>query len=193
MWKRVITTYESLLKHIDASADGALGDIDAAEGKYDASYDAYVRCLSSINERLQELRFGRKVAEKTPSRGSAEEIAGTSAEVRQMQRVDTPVQTGLMTGLQRGGSSVSNISITCSITSQERVSVAPVLDVVHNLNLPPCDTVIFKGDFLSWPTFRDLFKAVYINNSRLSDIERLLHLVRKTSGDARDIVSVSAD
>ncbi|XP_061396698.1 uncharacterized protein LOC133332313, partial [Musca vetustissima] len=62
-------------------------------------------------------------------------------------------------------------------------------DSVHNLALPPCDTDVFEGDFHSWPTFRDLFTAVYINNSRLSDIERLCHLVRKTSGEAREIVS----
>ena len=59
----------------------------------------------------------------------------------------------------------------------------------HNLTLPPCDTDVFEGDYLSWPTFRDLFTAVYINNSRLSKIERLCHLVRKTSGEAREIVS----
>lgn len=55
--------------------------------------------------------------------------------------------------------------------------------------LPPCDTEVFQGDFLSWPAFRDLFTAVYIRNARLSDIERLCHLRRKTSGDAQEIVS----
>ncbi|XP_070075146.1 uncharacterized protein [Drosophila takahashii] len=33
--------------------------------------------------------------------------------------------------------------------------------------LPPCDTEVFEGDYLKWPTFRDLFTAVYVNNTRL--------------------------
>jgi len=37
--------------------------------------------------------------------------------------------------------------------------------------LPPCDTEVFTGDYLRWPTFRDLFTAIYINNQRLSPVE----------------------
>ncbi|XP_037809054.1 uncharacterized protein LOC119601889 [Lucilia sericata] len=62
-------------------------------------------------------------------------------------------------------------------------------NVSHNLPLPPCDTDIFNGDYLSWPTFRDLFTALYINNSRLSNIERLCYLVKRTDNEAREIVS----
>ncbi|XP_037828692.1 uncharacterized protein LOC119616431 [Lucilia sericata] len=62
-------------------------------------------------------------------------------------------------------------------------------NVSHNLPLPPCDTDIFSGDYLSWPTFRDLFTALYINNSRLSNIERLCYLVKRTDKEAREIVS----
>ncbi|XP_037806234.1 uncharacterized protein LOC119600209 [Lucilia sericata] len=59
----------------------------------------------------------------------------------------------------------------------------------HNLTLPPCDVDTFGGDYVSWPTFRDLFTAIYINSSRLSNIERLCHLIRKTEGEAKDIVT----
>ncbi|XP_061399721.1 uncharacterized protein LOC133335463, partial [Musca vetustissima] len=58
----------------------------------------------------------------------------------------------------------------------------------YSFNLPPCDTEVFNGDYMSWPTFRDMFTAVYINNSRLSPVERLFHLTQKTKGEARDIV-----
>lgn len=58
----------------------------------------------------------------------------------------------------------------------------------YSFNLPPCDTEIFNGDYMSWPTFRDMFTAVYIRNSRLSPVERLFHLTQKTKGEARDIV-----
>ncbi|KAH8241913.1 hypothetical protein KR026_000717, partial [Drosophila bipectinata] len=39
------------------------------------------------------------------------------------------------------------------------------------------------------PTFRDLFTAIYIQNSRLTPVEKLFHLLSKTSGDAHAIVS----
>lgn len=48
---------------------------------------------------------------------------------------------------------------------------------------------VFSGDYLKWPSFRDLFTAVFINNSRLSNVEKLFHLNSKTSGDAKAIVS----
>ncbi|KAH8321719.1 hypothetical protein KR074_005646, partial [Drosophila pseudoananassae] len=34
--------------------------------------------------------------------------------------------------------------------------------------LPPVDTEVFAGDYLRWPSFRDLFTAIYIQNSRLT-------------------------
>ena len=37
----------------------------------------------------------------------------------------------------------------------------------HSFYVPPCDIEIFSGDYLKWPSFRDLFTAVYVNNSRL--------------------------
>lgn len=56
-------------------------------------------------------------------------------------------------------------------------------------NLRPCDTEIFKGDYLKWPTFRDLFTAIYVNNQRLSPVKKLFHLNSKTSGEAYSIVA----
>ncbi|XP_036347521.1 uncharacterized protein LOC118756892 [Rhagoletis pomonella] len=58
----------------------------------------------------------------------------------------------------------------------------------HNIHLPPCDTDVFKGDYLSWPSFRDMFTAIYILNKRLTPVEKLFHLNQKTQGEAKDIV-----
>jgi len=55
--------------------------------------------------------------------------------------------------------------------------------------LPPCDTEVFTGNYLRWPTFRYMFTAIYINNPRLTSVEKLFHLNAKTSGDAHTIVS----
>lgn len=57
-----------------------------------------------------------------------------------------------------------------------------------SIHLPPCDTEPFNGDYLSWPTFRDLFTALYIKNNRLSPVEKLFHLNNKTRGEAREVV-----
>ncbi|XP_049316322.1 uncharacterized protein LOC125779271 [Bactrocera dorsalis] len=61
--------------------------------------------------------------------------------------------------------------------------------VRYTINLPPCDTEIFHGDVLQWPSFRDLFAAIYGNNPRLSPVEKLFHLNQKTRGEAKAIVS----
>jgi len=63
--------------------------------------------------------------------------------------------------------------------------------VPSGCRLPPCDTEVFKGDYLKWPTFRDLFTAVYVNNSRLTSVEKLFHLNAKTSDEAKAIVAKS--
>ena len=69
-------------------------------------------------------------------------------------------------------------------------SKAAEKDTAHSsFHVPPCDIEIFSGDYLKWPSFRDLFTAVYINNTRLSKVEKLFHLNAKTSGDAKEIVS----
>ncbi|XP_065368859.1 uncharacterized protein LOC135961295 [Calliphora vicina] len=62
-----------------------------------------------------------------------------------------------------------------------------VPNICSSISIPPCDTGVFHGDYVSWPTFRDMFTAIYINNSRLSPVERLFYLFRKTDGEARDV------
>ncbi|KAH8241591.1 hypothetical protein KR038_000890, partial [Drosophila bunnanda] len=48
---------------------------------------------------------------------------------------------------------------------------------------------VFAGDYLRWPTFKNLFTAIYIHNSRITPVEKLFHLLSKTSGDANAIVA----
>ncbi|XP_065356165.1 uncharacterized protein LOC135950558 [Calliphora vicina] len=61
----------------------------------------------------------------------------------------------------------------------------------HRFHLPPCEIETFHGNYESWPTFRDLFTAMFIQNSTLSPVEKLFHLNQKTSGEAREIVKKS--
>ncbi|XP_073845545.1 uncharacterized protein isoform X1 [Musca autumnalis] len=55
--------------------------------------------------------------------------------------------------------------------------------------LPACDTDVFKGGYNAWPSFRDLFTAIYIRGSKLSNVEKYFHLTQKTSGEARELIS----
>ena len=56
------------------------------------------------------------------------------------------------------------------------------------IHLPPCDTDIFYGDYVNWPTFRDMFSALHKNNPRLSPVEKLYYLLQKTKGEAHNII-----
>ncbi|XP_075150976.1 uncharacterized protein LOC142225089 [Haematobia irritans] len=58
----------------------------------------------------------------------------------------------------------------------------------QGFTLPPCEIPTFHGDYASWPTFRDMFRAVCIDNPRLSAVEKLFHLNQRTKGEPNDIV-----
>ncbi|XP_075157510.1 uncharacterized protein LOC142230767 [Haematobia irritans] len=61
----------------------------------------------------------------------------------------------------------------------------------HRLRLPPCTTEVFYGDYLSWPSFRDMFKAVYIDCQSITPVEKLFYLRQNTQGEALEIVKKS--
>ncbi|XP_075162763.1 uncharacterized protein LOC142235394 [Haematobia irritans] len=61
----------------------------------------------------------------------------------------------------------------------------------HRLRLPPCTTEIFHGDYLSWPSFRDMFTAVYIDCPSITPVEKLFYLRQNTQGEALEIVKKS--
>ncbi|XP_075158073.1 uncharacterized protein LOC142231346 [Haematobia irritans] len=67
-------------------------------------------------------------------------------------------------------------------------SIAPPNVPTSNFHLPACDTESFRGDYQSWPSFRDMFSAVYVKNSSLSKVQKLFHLRKKTEGEAHEIV-----
>lgn len=78
-------------------------------------------------------------------------------------------------------------------SSTTRPTDIPAQPPAHSsgCRLPPVDTEIFDGDYLRWPTFRDLFTAIYVHNPRLTPVEMLFHLNAKTSGEAKSIVAKS--
>ena len=64
----------------------------------------------------------------------------------------------------------------------------PLTTSVDRFHLPPCDMDAFYGDYSSWPTFRDQFSALYGDQAHISPVEKLCHLMKKTKGEAHDIV-----
>ncbi|XP_073811801.1 uncharacterized protein [Musca autumnalis] len=73
---------------------------------------------------------------------------------------------------------------------KEKVKVVPSTvsqKLSSSVAVPPCDTEVFYGDYASWPSFRDLFTAIYATNKKLSPVEKLYHLFQKTAGEAREI------
>ncbi|XP_059223264.1 uncharacterized protein LOC131997032 [Stomoxys calcitrans] len=56
------------------------------------------------------------------------------------------------------------------------------------IKVPPCDTEVFKGGYEEWPSFRDMFTAVYVNHPKLTPAQKLYHLRNKTQGSAGAIV-----
>ncbi|XP_043862004.1 uncharacterized protein LOC122756464 [Drosophila santomea] len=66
--------------------------------------------------------------------------------------------------------------------SQQAVQASIPAPPQGGCRLPPVECDSFSGDYVHWPTFRDLFSAIYIHNPRLSEVEKLFHLNAKTSG-----------
>ncbi|XP_075150778.1 uncharacterized protein LOC142224886 [Haematobia irritans] len=78
-------------------------------------------------------------------------------------------------GLSARSSSISRVSGTHSTA----------------FHLPPIELNTFHSDYKSWPTFRDMFTAICVNNSKLSPVEKLFYLTQKTKGEAHEIVTKS--
>jgi len=83
-----------------------------------------------------------------------------------------------------------------SLSTEPNLSIRPRAPIISPL------TVRLGGGYrhailkyskgtLKWPTFRDLFTAAYVNNSKLTSVEKLFHLNAKTSGEAKAIVAKS--
>ncbi|XP_075167628.1 uncharacterized protein LOC142239732 [Haematobia irritans] len=64
----------------------------------------------------------------------------------------------------------------------------PTDDTGFSIKVPPCDTELFSGGYDKWPSFRDMFSAIYIKHPKLSPAQKLFHLRAKTRGEANQII-----
>lgn len=58
-----------------------------------------------------------------------------------------------------------------------------------SVNVPSCNAPDFHGSYEEWPSFRDMFTAVYISKVRMPYVQKLLYLRRKAKGEASSIVN----
>ncbi|XP_075150746.1 uncharacterized protein LOC142224853 [Haematobia irritans] len=189
LWTKVQDCFEECVASLQGAGSTKTNDIESVDGKYDASHQAYMNCLSAINRKLGQFRRSRR-SSITSSVSSVDATSRRSIGSHKSNKGSEAILTNNATSsipADRDEQSLRNGN--AAFRDEVARGGPPLCDMVHNLALPPCDTDVFEGNFLDWPTFRDLFQAVYVNNSRLTDVERLCHLVRKTSGEAREIVS----
>ncbi|XP_058980840.1 uncharacterized protein LOC131803508 [Musca domestica] len=97
----------------------------------------------------------------------------------------------------------NSYSTYCRIISKLTEALENMSNIVHSpspslqpspnnpFHLPPIELPTFNGDYRSWPTFRDMFSAVCIRNSKLCPVGKLFHLSQKTKGEAHEIVAKS--
>ncbi|XP_073833229.1 uncharacterized protein [Musca autumnalis] len=168
LWEKVKLQSDICLNYLYEDKNSNKDNLVAADIKFDVAYKCFMNVLSSINRKLGVLRT------------SSQSPTFTSPK----SHIDKPT-------VPRSEDTTTISDVSHRLTPSNNTSFTSCGDVNagHRLNLPPCDIEVFNGDFLSWPTFRDLFSALYINNSGISDIERLCHLKKKTSGDAHEIVA----
>ena len=60
-----------------------------------------------------------------------------------------------------------------------------------HIQLPPCTMEVFRSDYKSWSSFRDMFTAVYVDGANISSVEQLFYLKQFTLGEALEIVKKS--
>ncbi|XP_075157647.1 uncharacterized protein LOC142230914 [Haematobia irritans] len=143
---------------------------EEAKSRWHKLTSEYEKCLSSIE---------KKGADSGDASVSGKESQGDVGNIKEKYKRAYIAYTKCISSLKELGQEIRPKAQTAETGPS------------YSFNLPPCELAVFQGDYMSWPTFRDMFTAVCINNSKLSPIERLFHLVNKTRGEAHDIVSRS--
>lgn len=162
------------------------------------AFDEDYRETSENTQSLPALKFKKRELENLWS-----EIDKKFKQIRESDELNDPLKTESIKFSEivkhfrsaKNFYRVSMISIDESIEAATQLNETPpyIPDPSLNqqnsaFNVHPCDMPTFGGDFKLWASFRDLFKAMYGNNTRLSGVEKLFHLKQKTSGEAKEIV-----
>ncbi|XP_065362020.1 uncharacterized protein LOC135955594 [Calliphora vicina] len=88
----------------------------------------------------------------------------------------------------RGISMITTYLDNLKTATKAEKSIDQGINSMPFVHLPPCDTPIFYGDYKNWPSFRNMFSALYGNNPRLTPVQKLYYLLQKTAKDAHDVI-----
>ncbi|XP_075163178.1 uncharacterized protein LOC142235804 [Haematobia irritans] len=164
------SNFESLdiADQTDSLLEVKLDDLEGRWGKVQGEYENLMLCSESIvsNELKQNAKVNFNIC--------AEAYYETRAQISDILRISintAPRRTARLTLNPYRISETQNVN-----TSEVCIKV------------PPCDTEIFKGSYEEWPSFRDMFTAVYVNHPKLTPAQKLYHLRNKTRGSAGAIV-----
>jgi len=58
-----------------------------------------------------------------------------------------------------------------------------------HIKLPTLALPNFEGDTCSWLHFRDTFEALIVNNTTLSNVQKLHYLIASLKNEAKDLIS----
>ncbi|XP_075167412.1 uncharacterized protein LOC142239506 [Haematobia irritans] len=111
---------------------------------------------------------------------------------------DPKTEQGILESSREKYSKCTHDFLSCKskILDAQKALITPSTTLIENqvsssipcLKVPPCDTEIFYGSYEEWPSFRDMFSAVYGEHPKLSAVQKLYHLRLKTRGQAALIV-----
>lgn len=73
-------------------------------------------------------------------------------------------------------------------TTTEKPSQPPAAQTVITRISIPTNIPKFSGSILEWPSFKDLFSSVVINNDELTNVQKLQHLKLNISGEAAELL-----
>lgn len=178
LWCNIKRCYSLCLRADDASVQD---DLEAIKSKYRLSSNTYINCLSEIIESAKKLNAIERDAAHNISRGiSHHSLPQSVTDQKSDNNQNSSAEASSSLGPPKG--SMHTLSIAQN-TLADIPSPGPYIKV------PPCDTETFYGNYLTWPSFRDMFTAVYINHPKLCSVQKLFHLRAKTKGEANNIVS----
>lgn len=167
LWDNVLCSYDECKNYLKTSETDS---VDGIEKKYSSACLAYLRCLSTINKQLDHIKsFTAEICSSAiapQSSNSPKSFSEPSVTLSNYAKATLPP-----------GSSSSESFLPISVqsvyppeSSANNNCSNPLFDS-HYFVVPPIDIEIFAGDFISWPTFRDLFTTFFVKNARLSNVE----------------------